>query len=112
MDSIASILEKLYNNDLHFAESCEQIMDLLLDQTNKEIYIKIIEGDKYMEQQEKIEYLFKEIEKCASLYALGELTFDEAVDKAYSYFQELWYIRYKEVIDKFIDCDKITGGDM
>ena len=54
---------------------------------------------------EEIKQIFKNIEKCMCLYFSGELTFDEAFDESKPYWDELFYIRHKEVIDKWIEGD-------
>ena len=65
-----------------------------------------------MEQQ--IKEIFQNIEKCFCLYFSGELMFNEAFDLIEPYYNELFYIRHKEIIDKFIDSkdiyNSIVGG--
>ena len=62
-----------------------------------------------MEQQ--IKEIFQNIEKCFCLYFSGELTFNEAYDEAQPYFNELFYIRHKEIIDKLIDVKNIVSEE-
>ena len=52
--------------------------------------------------------IFKNIEKCFCLYFSGELTFNEAYDMAEPYFNKLFEIRYKEIIDNFINTKNIV----
>ena len=40
-DTIANLLEKLYNNDLNFTETCNKLSDLLLKKINEELYEEI-----------------------------------------------------------------------
>ena len=38
----ATILEKLYNNDLNFNDACNKLSNLLLKETNEKIYKEFI----------------------------------------------------------------------
>ena len=58
---------------------------------------------------EEIKAIYQNIEKCLWLYFNGELTFDEAYDEAQPYFDELCYIRHKEIIDNLIDVKSIVS---
>lgn len=59
----------------------------------------------------KIKEICENIQKYISLYILGELTFEEAFDKAYPHYEKLFTIRYKKIIDKFIDVKDIAKED-
>lgn len=41
-NNISTVLEKLYNNDLSFNDTCNEISNLLLKETNKKIYKEFI----------------------------------------------------------------------
>lgn len=41
-NSISTILEKLYNNDLSFNDTCNELSNLLLKKTNEKIYKEFI----------------------------------------------------------------------
>lgn len=60
---------------------------------------------------EEIKAIYQNIEKCLCLYLSGELTFNEAYDEAQPYFDELFYIRYKEIIDNLIDVKSIVSEE-
>ena len=57
---------------------------------------------------EEIKAICKNIEKCFCLYLSGELTFNEAYDMAEPYFNKLFEIRYKEMIDNLINTKNIV----
>ena len=40
-NNISIILEKLYNNDLSFNDTCNKLSELLLEKINEEIYKEI-----------------------------------------------------------------------
>lgn len=44
-NNISIILEKLYNNDLSFNDTCNKLSELLLEKINKEIYKEIIDNN-------------------------------------------------------------------
>lgn len=44
-NNISIILEKLYNNDLSFNDTCNKLSELLLEKINKEIYKEIIDDN-------------------------------------------------------------------
>ena len=60
---------------------------------------------------EEIKEIFQNIEKCLCLYFSGDLTFNEAYNMAEPSFNKLYYIRYKEIIDNFIDVKNIVSED-
>ena len=41
-NNISIILEKLYNNNLSFNDTCNKLSELLLEKINKEVYKEII----------------------------------------------------------------------
>ena len=60
---------------------------------------------------EEVKTIYKNIEKYLCLYLDGELTFDEAYDMAEPYFNKLFYIRYKEIVDNLIDVKSIVSEE-
>lgn len=44
-NNISIILEKLYNNDLSFNDTCNKLSELLVEKINKEIYKEIIDDN-------------------------------------------------------------------
>ena len=60
---------------------------------------------------EEIKAIYQNIEKCLCLYLSGELTFNEAYDMAEPYFNKLCYIRYKEIIDNFIEYKYVVSEE-
>lgn len=41
-DTVANLLEKLYNNELNFNDACNKISDLLLKNINDKLYKEFI----------------------------------------------------------------------
>lgn len=60
---------------------------------------------------EEVKQIYQNIQECLCLYLNGELTFNEAYDKAEPYFNKLCYIRYKEIIDSLIDVKGVISEE-
>ena len=60
---------------------------------------------------EKIKQYAIDINNFMCLYLEGAITFEEAIDKIFPLVQELYFIRWENIINKMIDYKYVVSED-
>lgn len=62
-------------------------------------------------EKDKIKQYIIDIENFMCLYLEGAITFEEAIDKTFPLFEQLYLYRWEEIIDKMVDVKNIVSEE-